>query len=254
VTESGFIVLQPAETYAPKSVTRFEAEDLPLGSWASSLEGFYLVNAPGGLYALAWPGGLFGTPSGFSDCDVSYAARAFSCLDVAARWDIVGRVLKNPSPRRLRDDPLGFRIVKTSHDGKVMLLLTTIEYPSEHHLRRYWPAGSWQGPVPPRPGRILVLDQRKLVVPGAHFHFTLHGISRVDFGGSDGQAQGHGKVLFNDRYQPGTYRLKVVYSDRGGRLTGCAANVKVRSGETVVVRGRRGSLGPITPCGVRYRG
>ena len=237
VTDGGFLVLEPAPRYPMGSFTRLEADVLPDENWSSTFRGAYLVHGAGGLYALAWPSGL---SSGYTDCDVHFVAdeHVFAC-EGGARWDVVGRVLTNPAPRRLRDDPLGFKIVKTSHDGKVLLYLPSTEPPGEHHRDRYWPGLSWLGPWPPAPVWIRIRDERLTRPANIRFHFRLSAVGRIDFGESMGHANGTGGLLFEDRYRPGRYRVSVVFGRRGRPVSGCTLRVTARSGRPVLVEARR---------------
>lgn len=135
VTGSGFYVLGRAERYRVGSVTRFSKADLPQNSLAHR-RSFFLVQAPGGFYAIGHTANLVG---GFPDCDLQFDAARFQffCSN-GARWDRVGRVIANPDPTRFRDDPLMLFVTRVGQDGHVLVTLNAYTHATDTLARRLW--------------------------------------------------------------------------------------------------------------------
>jgi hypothetical protein len=112
-----FYVLGPPAAYPLGSVTRFDESTLPPSDYREP-QPFYLVHAPEGFYALAWPDDLVG---GYKHCDLTYdpATREFSCPN-GARWALDGSVIEKPGPT-FPDDALSVPLVRISLDGHVLV-------------------------------------------------------------------------------------------------------------------------------------
>lgn len=132
VVGDGFSVLGRVSDYPRGSVTRVQVQEQP----------FYLVHAPGGLYAVGWRWQSL-TGGYKSRCDVEYDEQRleFVCPSLGARWDRVGRVLVR-SPGAARGDPLNLTVAKPSHDGNVLLHPGVARFADEELARTLWP--DWQ--------------------------------------------------------------------------------------------------------------
>jgi hypothetical protein len=125
VVGHGFTVLERADSYPLRSVTRVHAGGRP----------FHLVHAPGGWYALGWRGSsISGGYKG--DCDVRFERSRFlfTCPELGAEWDRVGRVVTRPAGASL-DDPLEMTVAKVAHDGHVLLHPGVVRFADERLAR-----------------------------------------------------------------------------------------------------------------------
>ena len=131
----GFRVFPPAKRYPLGSFTRVRVAGKP----------FYLVHAPGGFYAIGWN---WETLSGGykSRCDLRFdsAQKQFSCTNMRARWDRVGRVLAKPVGAK-RGDPLNIAVAKLAWDGHVLLNPDVASFADERLAHQLWPTAS--GPM-----------------------------------------------------------------------------------------------------------
>jgi len=132
IVGDGFSVLGSVSDYPRGSVTRVQVQEQP----------FYLIHAPGGLYAVGWRWQSL-TGGYKSRCDLGYDEQRleFVCPSLGARWDRVGRVLVRP-PAAARDDPLNLTVAKPSHDGNVLLHPGMARFADEELARTLWP--DWQ--------------------------------------------------------------------------------------------------------------
>lgn len=129
IVGEGFRVFHPAKRYPVGSFTRVRVAGKP----------FYLVHAPGGFYAIGWS---WETLSGGykSRCDLRFdsSRKQFSCTNMRARWDRLGRVLAKPV-RAKRGDPLNIAVAKLAWDGHVLLNpdAASFAHPALNH--QLWP-------------------------------------------------------------------------------------------------------------------
>lgn len=135
-TGYGFFVLGRVEDYPVGTATRYDAADLPTvdGIWERP---FYLVHAPGGFYALGWPGNLV---RGYKhECDVGFDPDRFefTCPELGARWSRVGEVLEKPAGRP--DDALMLHATKVSWDGHVLVSTNEGSFGGGHVEGELWP-------------------------------------------------------------------------------------------------------------------
>lgn len=125
----GFRVFQPAKRYPVGSFTRVRVAGKP----------FYLVHAPGGFYAIGWS---WETLSGGykSHCDLRFdsAQKQFSCTNMRARWDRLGRVLAKPVGAK-REDPLNIAVAKLAWDGHVLLNPGVASFAHPGLAHQLWP-------------------------------------------------------------------------------------------------------------------
>lgn len=155
-----FAVLRLAAFYPVGSFTLIHVASYlcdPNGHCAQGREPFYLVHAPGqnlispcrprractppgGFYALGWKDAQYRTDYR-SRCHLRFDRRReqFYCTNNRARWDRVGRVIREPRGVRV-GDPLQFAFAKVAWDGHV--LLDPQSYwppPRGQALRLLWP-------------------------------------------------------------------------------------------------------------------
>jgi hypothetical protein len=125
----GFRVLEPASRYRVGSFTRVRAQGQP----------FYLVHAPGGFYAVGWKWqSLAGGYKSRCDLRLDRARKEFSCTNMDARWDRIGRVLVKPSGAA-RGDPLNVTVAKVAWDGHVLLFPGAARFADARYGHRLWP-------------------------------------------------------------------------------------------------------------------
>jgi len=125
----GFRVFEPASRYRVGSFTRVRAQGQP----------FYLVHAPGGFYAVGWKWqSLSGGYKSRCDLRLERARKEFSCTNMDARWDRVGRVLVKPSGAA-RGDPLNVTVAKVAWDGHVLLYPGAARFADARYAHRIWP-------------------------------------------------------------------------------------------------------------------
>lgn len=133
-----FKVFASVTRYPVGSFTRVRAAGAP----------FYLVHAPGGLYAVGWS---WETLSGGykSRCDMRFdpTQKQFFCTNMRARWDRMGRVLTKPATAP-RGDPLNIAVAKLAWDGHVLLNPSVAGFADRRLALRLWPTAHPKG----RPG------------------------------------------------------------------------------------------------------
>ena len=128
VVGDGFKVLERASSYPIGSFTRVRAGDP-----------FYLVHAPGGFYALGWRSQtIAGGYKSLCELRLERPRLEFSCSNMRARWDRVGRVLERP-PSATVDDPLNMAIAKVAHDGHVLLHPGVSRFAGRRIAAQLWP-------------------------------------------------------------------------------------------------------------------
>lgn len=125
----GFRVFQLAKHYPVGSFTRVRVAGSP----------FYLVHAPGGFYAIGW---RWETLSGGykSRCDLRFdpTQKQFSCTNLRARWDRVGRVLAKPAGAT-SGDPLNIAVAKLAWDGHVLINPDVASFAYRGLAHQLWP-------------------------------------------------------------------------------------------------------------------
>jgi hypothetical protein len=130
----GFRVFEPASRYPVGSFTRVRVQGQP----------FYLVHAPGGFYAVGWTWqSLAGGYKSRCDLRLDRARKQFTCANMAARWDRVGRVLVKPS-RAARGDPLNVTVAKVAWDGHVLLFPGVARFADARYARQLWPGAAYR--------------------------------------------------------------------------------------------------------------
>jgi hypothetical protein len=107
------------------------AEEYPVPSATKILraDGFYLVHAPGGFYALR---GGCQHDSGFVVVKFDRRTFEFSCPD-GRRWNRIG------APLEPGDEPLRVLPAKVAHDGHVLVARGVYTYASRQLRARFWP-------------------------------------------------------------------------------------------------------------------
>jgi hypothetical protein len=124
---NGFQVLQPLKHYPVGSFTRVRA----------SGQSFYLVHAPGGLYAVGWRWlSLSGGYRSACNLELDRSRKEFFCTNLKARWDRVGRPLVLPAGA-LRG--LDIADAKPSWDGHVLLRTGIARFVDKTLARKLWP-------------------------------------------------------------------------------------------------------------------
>ena len=123
--DNGDLVLGPAERYPLRSFTRLRARGAT----------FYLVHAPGGLYAIEWRGQSPGAPRCRLELDEE--RHEFRCAGLHSRWDRVGRVLVGRRGVRTAE-PLTWSPAAVTWDGHVLLLAESSEV-NRRLAVRLWP-------------------------------------------------------------------------------------------------------------------
>lgn len=121
----GFFVLDRIRRFGSRTVTRYDADDLPATDCVAGRP-FYLVRARRVLYAVGWPR----DSRGYKHCGVQFDARRFEfvCAN-GARWDRLGRVLRVPRSWRGKEDPLARYAVTLGYDGHVLVSPGSYRYP-----------------------------------------------------------------------------------------------------------------------------
>ena len=154
----GFRVFQPAKRYPVGSFTRVRVAGKP----------FYLVHAPGGFYAIGWS---WETLSGGykSRCDLRFdsAQKQFSCTNMRARWDRVGRVLAKPVGAK-RGDPLNIAVAKLAWDGHVLLNPDVASFADGRLAHQLWPTAHLapQAGFTSIPGLTMIAASRPSICSG----------------------------------------------------------------------------------------
>ena len=135
VANSSYVLGRPKD-YPVGSVTRYGKRDLPSNRWISR-QTFFLVHAPGGFYAIGHTANRVG---GFPACLLQFdrSRSQFFCSN-GARWDRVGRVVVNPNPDRLRDDPLQVFQTRVSQDDHVLVSTSSYRSATAEVARQLWP-------------------------------------------------------------------------------------------------------------------
>jgi hypothetical protein len=130
----GFSVLEPASRYPVGSFTRVRVRGQP----------FYLVHAPGGFYAVGWKWqSIIGGYKSRCDLRLDRARKQFSCTNIAARWDRVGRVLVKPGGAP-HGDPLNVAVAKAAWDGHVLLNPGVARFADARYAHRLWPGAAYR--------------------------------------------------------------------------------------------------------------
>jgi hypothetical protein len=134
-----FYVLRDASSYPVNSVSRLGG--LPPPDPASYVPPFYLVHAPGGLYAVSWQTKFEPT------CQMRFdrAHLQFYCSAARGRWDRMGRVLEGPESAAQYNDSLDLGQAKIGRDGQVLVgNFSNLGDGNPQYSRyedRFWPSG-----------------------------------------------------------------------------------------------------------------
>jgi hypothetical protein len=112
-----FYVLRYLRGYRVESVRRYEPRELP-DSPCHRKQSFYLVRTARTVYTIAWSSTLVG---GYKHCSVRFdrLRSQFLCPN-GARWNLRGRVVRNPDPEQFKNDPLDMRHAVIAYDGHVL--------------------------------------------------------------------------------------------------------------------------------------
>jgi hypothetical protein len=134
-TVSGdFYVMHKASHYPLGAVVKFPGRHLPRES--SYVPAFYLVHAPGGMYAVGWP------PKFERTCHMGFDRKrsAFFCSTRRGWWSRVGEPLVEPLAGQLPDDGLMLGQAKIGRDGQVLVgNWTVLGGPQfKQYERRFW--------------------------------------------------------------------------------------------------------------------
>lgn len=135
-TMSGeFYVLGKASEYPVGSVRKFPGKELP--EQYSYVPAFYLVHAPGGMYAIGWP------PKFERKCHMGYdrERRRFFCSTRRGWWGPMGEPLVSPVAGLLPDDALMLGQVKIGRNGHVLVgNWSSLGGPQfKQYERQFWP-------------------------------------------------------------------------------------------------------------------
>jgi hypothetical protein len=138
-TMSGsFYVLQQASHYPLGSVVKFTGRDLPREGEASYFPAFYLVHAPGGMYAVSWPTKF----EPFCHMRFDRKRNVFFCATDRGRWSRMGEPLVSPDDALMPEDSLNLLDVKIGRDGQVLVgsRSTILGGPQfKQYERHFWP-------------------------------------------------------------------------------------------------------------------
>jgi hypothetical protein len=109
-------VLGEASHYPPGTVTKFPGRQAS-DKYSSYAPAFYLVHAPGGMYAVGWP------PAFERKCHMGFDRRRsrFFCSTRRGWWDRMGRPLQSPAAGMLPNDDLTLLQAKIGRDGQVLV-------------------------------------------------------------------------------------------------------------------------------------
>jgi hypothetical protein len=137
-TMSGeFYVLGPASRYPVGAVVKFPGKQ-PRDRSSPYIPAFYLVHAPGGMYAVGWP------PEFERKCHMGFDRKrsAFFCATRRGWWGRMGQPLQSPVAALIPDDSLMLGRAKIGRDGQVLVgYWIGLGGPQfKQYERRFWPA------------------------------------------------------------------------------------------------------------------